>query len=547
MGTLIYSILASLFFIEPILKVWFNDQTFNITYLYGCVGIILLCYQLFLSKIWKLSPIDIFLLILFLYNFSDILKYDYLHIVIFASIVYLSFQSLPDNSRTAYILICSGILQVLIMLMQWYKLLPSDNGFIITGSFDNPGPLGGYLAICFIACIGKYRIANKYLYILSCLLLGGALIISDSRAAWLGALLALLYMYTDYLRLNMFRKISVFIITTAVFIALSLTIYKTDSAKGRLAIWKISFEMIKEHPITGNGLMSFRRDYMHYQANYLNKHLDDEELILLSNNGFAFNEFIRIIYEQGVVGFTLIFIILVLIIREGFSHNSPYFPCLITLIIFSCFSYPSDIFLLFISTIMLIGLLSPNKPIIVMSNFSFYRKSAISLLCAFLIFVIGSQWIKKIRLENELNKFLYRNDINSLNYINQHYTDIKNSTDYLLRYARILYMKEEYQTAIPVMQQAILLYPTTDKICELGDIYQSMNQYEMAEQAYSQAIYLLPTRIYPHFCLFLLYKNTGQKNKAMRKAYDIINTPPKKINQHYQEIIIEVKRYIVDL
>lgn len=547
MGLVIYCFLASLFIIEPIIKVWFPDQTFSIPYFYGCTGVLLYGLQFHHNRPWQFSLTDIVLLALLLYNLTDILKYNYLPIVVSVSAIYLLSKSLPDKYKIAHILTGSGILQTFIMFLQWSGILPTDSIFTITGSFDNPGPLGGYLAICFIACIGNYQYTNRYLYIVCSLMLGVGLILSDSRAAWLGTLLALLYMGVKFLHFNKIWQIVTFTTLIGVFAALSLTIYKTDSAKGRLAIWRISTEMIKEHPVFGKGLTSFRGDYMKYQADYLNKHPEAEENNLLSNSGFAFNEFLHILYEQGIVGLLLVSATLGLLILRGIRQNSPFFPYLIALTVFSFFSYPSEVLLLSILIAIVTGALSDSKYIIAFRKYSSMQKVVMPILCAFIIVTTGWRWIENIRLENALSSFLYRKDNKGLNYLSQYYSNIENNTDFLLRYARILYMKGEYTSAIPAMKQAILLYPTTDKYCELGDIYQSLEQHEDAEQAYCHAIHLLPTRVYPHFCLFCLYKNIGQNKKAIDKAYDIMNLPPQKKNQHYVEIISQVKQYITNL
>lgn len=547
MGPVIYCFLASLFIIGPIIKVWFPDQTFSIPYFYGCTGMLLYGLQLYHNSQWKLSLTDLLLLALFLYNLSDILKYNYFPIVMSMFVTYLLSKTLSNRSKITYILIGSGILQVLIMSIQWSGILVTNRTFTIIGSFDNPGPLGGYLGICYIACIGNYRHMNKYVYIVCNFILGGALIFSNSRAAWLGVTLALLYMGMKSLNINRIRQIIIFTVFITAFITLSLTTYKTDSAKGRLAIWKISIEMMTKDPLLGNGLASFRRDYMKHQAYYQNEHPNIDKNKFLTNNGFAFNEYLHILYEQGIVGLSLILTILILLIREGVRQNSPFLLCLIVLAIFSCFSYPLEVFPLLILTSMITGILSTNRYIITLKKDTLLRKWVISTLCVSLIIIMGYRWMENLRLENALHSFLYRNDYKSLDYLSHHHPTIKNNTDFLLRYARILYMKGEYKIAIPIMKQAILLYPTTDKYCELGDIYQSLEQYENAEQAYRHAIYLLPTRIYSHYCLFCLYKNTDQKEKAIDKAYDIIKLSPKKKSQHYIEIISQVKQYIIDL
>lgn len=543
METVIYYFLASLFIIEPIIKIWFHNQIFSICYLYGSIGLILYTYQLYKNKQFRLTWRDVLLGMSVLYNLPEILKFDYLPIVISFFAIYLLTKSSPNKHKFTYILTASGILQILLMYTQWKDIISWNNGaFPITGSFDNPGPLGGYLAICFIATLGNSRNMNKWLCIICTFTIGIGLIISDSRAAWLATLVALLYMALKPLHIGITKKLFVSISLITVFIVLSLSTYKTNSAKGRLLIWEISAEMIKKHPLCGSGLTSYRSDYMEYQADYIHKNPNFEKNKLLSNNGFAFNEFLHIIYEQGIIGILFIAAILTLLYLESIRQNTFSFLCLITLIVFSCFSYPTEVFLLFITSALIMGTISDNYPI--NHNYLFSLRKIAMFICISTLIVISYQWRGRLKLEKALVSYLYRDDLKSLNYIQDHYTQIKNCSDFLFRYSRILYLKGEYHSAIPAVKQAIYLYPTTDKYCDLGDIYQHLNQNKKAEQAYKYAIHLMPYLVYPNYCLFLLYKETGQKEKALKEANHIINMPHKIENHQYKEIIHLIKQYL---
>ena len=48
--------------------------------------------------------------------------------------------------------------------------------------------------------------------------------------------------------------------------------YKIDSTRGRLFIWKVSFNMIINNPIGGIGIDGFKRTYMLFQEHYFAKH-----------------------------------------------------------------------------------------------------------------------------------------------------------------------------------------------------------------------------------------------------------------------------------
>ena len=52
-------------------------------------------------------------------------------------------------------IVCSGCVQAAVGFLQWLDVLPSNhNLFPVTGSFMNPGPYGGYLAVCWVVGAG---------------------------------------------------------------------------------------------------------------------------------------------------------------------------------------------------------------------------------------------------------------------------------------------------------------------------------------------------------------------------------------------------------
>ena len=64
--------------------------------------------------------------------------------------------------------------------------------------------------------------------------------------------------------------------------------------------------MIVEHPLLGHGTNSFAKQYMNYQADYFQAgYHTDQEIVLASDNIYAFNEVLRIVCEYGIIGLFL--------------------------------------------------------------------------------------------------------------------------------------------------------------------------------------------------------------------------------------------------
>ena len=79
---------------------------------------------------------------------------------------------------------------------------------------------------------------------------------------------------------------------------------------------------------------------------------------------------------------------------------------------------------------------------------------------------------------------------------------------------------------------------------KLGNSYHSLAQYTQAEAAYMKASRMLPNRLYPHYCLFMLYKETDQKEKAYDQATQIQQLSPKKDNEYARELKSFIHGYL---
>ena len=86
--------------------------------------------------------------------------------------------------------------------------------------------------------------------------------------------------------------------------------YKKSSADGRLFIWKVCLEMIEDKPLTGHGPGTFRSKFPHYQAAFFTKKPNSDYAFVAGNPSTPFNEYLSVLVTQGLVGFTLLIIIL---------------------------------------------------------------------------------------------------------------------------------------------------------------------------------------------------------------------------------------------
>ena len=214
-----------------------------------------------------------------------------------------------------------GLLQVLDICA------PVHSVYILTGTFGNPGPYGGWIAIS-LAIIGVYvvqnRNAQKYykkalliLSSISCALCIIVLPASMSRAAWLAiGVAALVFALKELSLADRMRRHKVIAIIVLVLVLIAMTgafFLKTDSAIGRLHIWHMELRAIAEEPLTGHGKGSVLGVYGDTQAEYF---ADKERTDIITKVAgcpeYAFNEYLKIGVEYGIPSMLGVIVVLIL-------------------------------------------------------------------------------------------------------------------------------------------------------------------------------------------------------------------------------------------
>lgn len=192
------------------------------------------------------------------------------------SLVYIAIRILPKKSYPVllFVVCLSGVVESAVAVLQNFHYLESNHhAFAVTGTFGNPGPLGGFLAVSLIASIvllyvnrNKQKPCCSLLYVVPILFITYGLLLTNSRAGWLAALTGVLFLFYNRCPIS-YRKIMWVGVVVVVFVA-ALYLLKVDSANGRLFIWLNTWDMIMDCPVLGMGTGGWLANYMYYQANY---------------------------------------------------------------------------------------------------------------------------------------------------------------------------------------------------------------------------------------------------------------------------------------
>lgn len=520
-------------------------------YLYSVIGSIVILY-LSTSRI-KLKAIDILCLVYFIYNLLWLLvtsktkNIETIYLFFFLAMLYINIRNI-SSIYYKYILYSFPFIVIshFIYYICWenpYYFLYEHKG-VFTGFLHNLGLWGEFVAMTLICNIGLIHLNKKSkktstLLIFVSFIVSFMLYESDSRASWLSFAIGILTFFSPLIIKHLPKSIIIrtgsllILICLCTYLISGLYSYKKDSADGRILIWKISLEMVKDKPILGYGFDGFRKNYMNYQAAYLQeKQLPETINNLADDNHHAFNEFLRIIIEQGIIGVIILFIFLTTIGYTIYKYklyidtvSRTIISCLTALLFFSFFSYPLSTFHInALIVILLAGLAcsSQDTPIWKL------QIRSISLIIPYsIIFFISSVYLFSYSKANSdwLNtlKGVYTND----NILEEARKKLSGNPYFLSTYGKYLNKKKRYSKAASILSQSIKEYPSYYTVMELGISYKAQKKYTEAMHCFYKAMHMIPHKIKPLYFMMELYYDQKDYKSAIQLSNRILCKQPK--------------------
>jgi O-antigen ligase len=511
-------------------------------------------------------------------------------------------------------------------LMQLYGVAYSNHGlFNITGHFHNPGPFSGFVVSGLPMALGlyfetrrrekeikSYQLSlisnqseakydkltvisflcslfkwikdhnNKTLnyfaqFVIVVLLL--VLPAARSRAAWLGGIIGCLYILyynketlcssalTSWCSVLQKRYIIPVITLILLFSLLGLYKFKQGSADGRLLMWQVSCEMIKDKPFTGWGQGGFEANYANYQAEWFKSGRGTPQQEMVAGvPGAPFNELIRVGINYGLIAVILIVILLFILFINNFkflfknqknkikalniqTETIILRASLLSIIIFSQFSYSFDVAPIIVTLIILLALLV-NKleyRLTVVNNkyFSFLRLTC-SVIFLFAVYNGARQseqqykGLKCWKEAYELYQYcIYSDAAEEYRKANTYFPC---NGQLKQMYGKCLAMDEQWDGALIVLEDAKQLRSNPILYNTLGNVYQKQKDYQGAEKAYKQASFVEPYKFYPQYLLAKMYNESGQYRKAKMTAKSLLGKEVKVSSSAIKEMNTELKR-----
>ena len=471
-------------------------------------------------------------------------------------LLYYLLASIQFSRSFIYIsisVIIASLLMSLYGIAQYIGLISSGHLFKVVGNFDNPAGYASMLSmsipfVCYYIYSDKCNKKTPLLLIYFVIIL--AIILSASRTGILISIIISVTYITKRYKIffsNIALWIKFVMMLLVIAIILGFYMFKKDSTKGRVIIWRCTWEMIKEKPWFGHGYKSFEAKYMLYQANYFKRNKENKDILLSDNVKHPFNEFILLIVEFGFFAFflLLLFVIqLILLYRKRQTGES--FSLILSLLaiaIFSFFSYPFQYphtWLIFFMCVQLILFDNREKQCKI-----YWSSKFIVLFSSILLFSIS---VKEIYFENKWylieRKRKFGNVQEVIATYETLYPYLKQNAYFLYNYAIKLNYFGYYERSGLLVDECRNYFNDYDVQMLIADNLFHLEEWNKAKKHYSKAFYMCPNRFVPLNQLHKIAILENDSNMARKIACLIIDKPIKIPSATVYKIKQKMQQYL---
>lgn len=436
----------------------------------------------------------------------------------------------------------------------------NNSVYKMTASFTNPGPFGGFLAVCisiFIPYIADYkfvpdkRLFLKVLYWLTIIGTIFSFIVlpsTQSRSAILalGCSLLLFSARNERIRpgiIKVVKRYGIWLLAGMVIIGIGAYRFKRASADGRLFMDRMCIKAICTSGWKGSGLGYFGgaygdTQYRFFRDQILAKGNDDLDWSVIDEHDRltadcpdnAFNEYLFVGVEAGPFIMLLLICSIVVLIAISFKRGTMWCYGLTSLAVFAFFSYPFHVRqfqILF--PVLIVGCLFEGA-----GRKSMFRLiSEITVIIAATVVVVlkipDYKEYKQAEAAWKLTEGLQSAELHDyvVESCDTLFPIMKNNIRFLFAYSQSLNKIGNYEKSDSILK--IGAEKSSDPMFwnVMGNNSMAMGRYREAEERYKHAFYMVPNRLYPLYLLAKLSHTEGDTIRFLEMADRVESFIPK--------------------
>ena len=479
-------------------------------------------------------------------------------------------------------------------LSQVFGHRPSGHaGFGMTGSFSNPGPYGGFIAVL-MSVSASYALRHRHLMgliskpflkgiagirsgqiwgsvylrwillrfipfaIASAAAVLGFMVLpaTRSRAGWLALCVALLLYAcreTHFWSKLRYRRAAVAVLAVAIPTAAGgVFMLKKDSAMGRLHIWNVEIRAVASLPLTGHGPGTALGAYGKTQEAYFRSaEREAWEKRVAGCPEYAFNEYLKAGIEAGLPDLVLAVCIAAFSVSALMKSGSFFAYGAAASAVFAFFSYPLSVQPLAMLYTILLGVsCGAARPGGLCAGVESQAKPAPLWMRASTVLMAATLGIVAFQLRDTYpdrkaamdvwssTRYLSGMELyeDSLEELEGLYPELFWNYRYLYDYGYALHKTGDYAGSNEILQEgaAISSDPMFHNI--IGKNFEALGDNDAAEGEYVKAHNMVPCRLYPLVLLMEMYSKTGNETEALEVAERILEMPVNHRNRTMMEL-----------
>ncbi len=490
------------------------------------------------NREWDIRIYDIVALFLLIFIVVNPRFWDNeAYIAIALVLIWWSVSRLHWSKMMLYGLITVGVIHAVASLSQIVLFPPLP----LKGVMGNSGIMGIYIALVVPLALGL-AFAEKQWWIKMLmsgivLLLLATLLITQSRTALLAVIAGCGYLIWRGVPLKSIcpqwmqgrrakwiggAVFGMMIVAGAV----ALLQYRMGSVNGRVLIYRATASMIADQPLRGHGYNTFAAQYPDYQARFFVRHPDSPLATFADNSEVAFNEYLHVAAEYGLIGLLIGLGLLVSLFRIPNSTDRLVLLCKASLIAFlvaACFSYPLRRYETLMVVLIVTGILASKdiRKICTIPRWGLLVSIPL-FICFYISFgkIIYKQavgypiWQKaqtgKLSMDERLQLYEVAN------------TYLGHNVAFVYNYAVTLSRYEKAEGGNALFRRIIPYMNTSNIQVMIGINYEHLSKSDSAERYYLHAHTMVPNRFYPLYKLMICYRNQMDTAKMHDIAHQIL-------------------------
>lgn len=473
---------------------------------------------------------------------TDFLKAMEMMLLYFVLRCALNNVHLPARWLIAGMMGCAAY-EALLGIYQLFTGTGRHHLFILTGSFQNPGPYSACLMIAAVMglCIyihHKKHLSSHIIYV-PMLLPWLVLPATWSRAAFVGVGVCALWMCR-----RMYWKYRYLVWGALATLAVAFYFIKRGSADGRIVIWMASVTSWMHDVWPGVGVGGFRHACAEGIAEMWNACPQSDLFASAGVTDYSYNALLKVLVEQGLTGAILCAGTVAFAMARLFKQSIILFMGMVSLIIFSMFSYPFELLPFTIIAVTVIAWSESEKN----DTLCLQVNKKLSTFVCLIMMTFG--WCLKeeitARYDHDKDANLFSGMQNAA-FLTDYYELLPYEADnpqYLFDFAKTLRSEKRYMDSNAILRQATQVSADPMFYIIMGNNYRDEQCYDLAERAYNKAYAIMPNRLYPLYQLMMMYRDINYVHKMNDMANIILKKQPKIISPVTKDIKKKAKNIL---